>query len=464
MKFTAAVAFGAVVAYAQSMITSAVAQTSSDDIITRDVCIIGGGSSGTYAAVQLRDSGKSVVVVEKEDVLGGNTNTYTDPTTGQTVDYGVVVFHNLPIVQNYFSRFDVPLTVLSPSASSGGETSFVDTRTGQVFPKFSLPNPTEALEKYAEQLAKYPALENGFYLPDPVPEDLMLPFGQFAQKFNLSDMVFTASLYGQGYGNFAHQTTLYVFKIFGLGILQALQTGFLTTADQDNHEIYDKALQFLGSDVLLQSHVISTDRSAADHVTIVVQTPSGRKTIQAKKLLISIPPKLDNFVGFDLSANERSLFGKWLNTGYYTSLLNNTGIPNDDAVINIGTNTPFNLPQLPGVYGINPTVVPGLFDVKYGSPFVLPDDVVKADIISSIQRLKYSGVATSTDEPEFVAYKGHIPFALTVPPEAIKDGFYTKLYALQGCRNTYYTGAAFHTQDSSLLWQFTEALLPDLEK
>lgn len=44
------------------------------DIITRDVCIIGGGSTGTYSAIRLRDMGKSVVVVEKKDVLGGHTS------------------------------------------------------------------------------------------------------------------------------------------------------------------------------------------------------------------------------------------------------------------------------------------------------------------------------------------------------------------------------------------------------
>lgn len=36
------------------------------DIITRDVCIIGGGSTGTYSAVRLsQDMGKTVMIVEK---------------------------------------------------------------------------------------------------------------------------------------------------------------------------------------------------------------------------------------------------------------------------------------------------------------------------------------------------------------------------------------------------------------
>lgn len=39
--------------------------------VESDVCIIGGGSSGTYAAVRLQQMGKSVTVVEKQSQLGG---------------------------------------------------------------------------------------------------------------------------------------------------------------------------------------------------------------------------------------------------------------------------------------------------------------------------------------------------------------------------------------------------------
>lgn len=37
--------------------------------VSRDVAIIGGGASGSHAAVWLRDQGKSVVVVEKASQL-----------------------------------------------------------------------------------------------------------------------------------------------------------------------------------------------------------------------------------------------------------------------------------------------------------------------------------------------------------------------------------------------------------
>jgi len=44
------------------------------DIVARDVAIIGGGASGAYAAVRLKeDYGKSIVLVEKAGRLVGST-------------------------------------------------------------------------------------------------------------------------------------------------------------------------------------------------------------------------------------------------------------------------------------------------------------------------------------------------------------------------------------------------------
>jgi ribulose 1,5-bisphosphate synthetase/thiazole synthase len=39
------------------------------DTIVRDVVVLGGGASGSYAAVRLKDFGKTVVVVEQKDHL-----------------------------------------------------------------------------------------------------------------------------------------------------------------------------------------------------------------------------------------------------------------------------------------------------------------------------------------------------------------------------------------------------------
>lgn len=62
------------------------------EVVERDVCIIGGGSSGTYSAIRLQQMNKTFALIEREDRLGGHVDTYVDPVTKQTLDYGVVVW------------------------------------------------------------------------------------------------------------------------------------------------------------------------------------------------------------------------------------------------------------------------------------------------------------------------------------------------------------------------------------
>ena len=218
-----------------------------ESIIKRDIAIVGGGSSGTYTAIALNDRNKTVAVIEQDDYLGGHTNTYTDPASGKTVDYGVLEFDNTDTVKNYFARFDIPLLAVNSSYFITGLTQYyVDFRTGKQghTPK----DPSAAFAKYGEGLAKYPYLAPpGINLPNPVPADLSIPFGEFVQKYNIGDAVFTINDYEQGPGPLLDIPSLYVIKNFGLEVLEgALSKGFLITARENNSELYEKAGKVLG--------------------------------------------------------------------------------------------------------------------------------------------------------------------------------------------------------------------------
>src|SRR4051812_50078127 len=76
--------------------------------IVRDVCVIGGGSAGTYTAVRLGDLGRSVVVVEPKGRLGGDTDTYHHPGAGGAIGIGGVVFEDQPHARACFSPFRLP--------------------------------------------------------------------------------------------------------------------------------------------------------------------------------------------------------------------------------------------------------------------------------------------------------------------------------------------------------------------
>ncbi|KAI8800036.1 hypothetical protein BJ742DRAFT_843233 [Cladochytrium replicatum] len=51
--------------------------------IEKDLVVVGGGGSGIYPAIRLRDDfKKSVLIVEQKGRLGGHSENYTDPATG----------------------------------------------------------------------------------------------------------------------------------------------------------------------------------------------------------------------------------------------------------------------------------------------------------------------------------------------------------------------------------------------
>ena len=230
---------GLLAALSESVRTTRTDKYTKDDIIVRDVCVVGGGSGGTYAATRLRQLGQSVIVIEKEALMGGNTNTYVVPSSGLTIDYGVVVFHNISVVRDYFAHYNIALAPAVFAASNS--TNYVDFRTGNGVDGYVPPDPTAALGAWVDQLIKYPFLATGINLPEPVPADLLLPFRDFVQKYDLGAMVQIISTLGQGYADLIDQPTLYAMKLLGLNLVETLQTGYIATATHDNHAIYDAA-------------------------------------------------------------------------------------------------------------------------------------------------------------------------------------------------------------------------------
>jgi hypothetical protein len=438
----------------------------SSDIITSDFVIIGGGSSGTYAATRLRESGKTITLIEREAVLGGHVNTYHDPVTGKTVDYGVISFDNISVVTNYFEHYNVPLGSIGDLYTTN-ITYYANFATATPISNDPFPSDAAlgaALLAYEDQLAKYPFLTTGYNLPTPVPADLLLTFGDFVAKYQLQGMSYTAFSTLQGIGNILAQPTLYIFKYLPASTVKNILTGsFLTTAHHNNHQLYDNALAALGYSALVSSNVTQVIRSD-DGVEVSVSTPSGTKLIKASKLLIAIQPKLDSLRFMDFNMEERSLFRQFNNTYYWDALIRNPGLPSGACINNANTAAALALPDMPGMYSICKSVIPEVYSVYYTSPYSLSEDFVKNDILKTTAKLvKAFGFPAVKGTPEFVGFNDHKPFELTVSTDAIASGFYDKLNALQGKRNTWYTGATWQAHDSSLIWNWTEyTLLPKM--
>ena len=110
----------------------------------------------------------------------------------------MIVFSHLKEVRNYFARLDIPLKIVPTSL---GPPDHVDLDTGKRI-EHTPPDQAAvdaAIQKYAAEVAKYPGVQAGFTLTYPVPEDLLLPFGQFVEKYSLGALVLTVFAICQGY-------------------------------------------------------------------------------------------------------------------------------------------------------------------------------------------------------------------------------------------------------------------------
>ncbi|QKX55262.1 uncharacterized protein TRUGW13939_02354 [Talaromyces rugulosus] len=443
--------------------------------ITRDVTVIGGGVGGTYAAVRVADYNKSVVVVEQTETLGGATRTYHDPATGETIDVGVQIFQNMDIVKSFFARYNLPLINMSIGISgAGGGLIPVNLRTGQHFNYSVLPsddNVASAFKKYAAQLARFPFLTDpGIQLPDPVPEDLLLPFSKFVDKYDLQDIVQLVALQAQGFGNVLETTTLYVFKFFNEIVLENLASSFLASATTNSHELYEKAYDALGGakNVLFNSTIISIDRPAKSDpdapIKLYVQSSSTGEIVQinTKQIVFAIPPVASNFETVDLDETEDSLISRFTSHTFMAGVLKNAAYLEAPGLLyNADLTTPYKLPKLPSIYFIGP-MFGNLTAIPYGGPSPPdPEDEedIKKDVISLVKK------SIPGSDPEIVSWMSGGNYECQVSADEIRGGFYERLNNLQGYRNTWWTGAAFQHPDCALIWNFTDAVvIPNLIK
>jgi hypothetical protein len=321
----------------------------------------------------------------------------------------------------------------------------------------------DALARYIGILnTTYPYLSAGFFLPHPVPEDLVLSFGDFAKKHQIEPVVFLFNLYTQGW-DISKVPAVYALILVNLELASDIQAGtFLAT--RDTNDLYRSAATILGQRVLYSTNVISVTRGEAGVAVKVRQQGGGvLKTIRAKKLLMTGPPVLGNLRGWDLTAEEKNLFAKLRGYGYFAGAISNPDLPDNTSFTNVAAgNLSFHIPQLPAIFGISNTPLPQKTRlVYYGTQPDIDHDagarMCLADVDGLVRKLGYGHAKT-----KLLAWYPHGPFNIGVSADDIRKGFYAELYGLQGQRNTWWSGATFQAQDSAAIWAYTKTLIEPL--
>jgi hypothetical protein len=433
-----------------------------------DVAIIGGGSAGIHAAIQLKDANASFLVLEKKDHIGGHAETYINKETGAVNNIGVVIFENTDLVRRYFARLKVPTVNANPFFDLSSLPTY-DFKLGIPIPSLDAAAEQQrqqailaAAQAYSENvLNKYEWVDQGYFLPNPVPEELSLPIGDLAAKYNFTALLPLMAQFSWYGGNQTTVPALYGIKDFGPDLLNSTFGDFILSGTGNTRSLYDAALAELGYRVVLNTTIISVNRhTSPDGVKLVISLPNSElhHTIVAKKLLVAIPPLLQNVRSFDLSREEQVLFAKFTSLGYFAGVAR---VPRWDSrmLVNYGACTPFHQRNIPGSIGFAATATPEEFGfgVGFDTEWATDEDG-EAVVRKELATLAAAGAvpADAADTVGFPATSFHKPFNVRVRAADIKDGFYARLMALQGSRNTYWTGAAWAGQNSALVWNFNE--------
>lgn len=386
--------------------------------------------------------------------------------------------------------------------SSSSTNKYIDFSTGVELDDYVEPTTTEwiaAFETYLALCEEYEDLMLPGYFDFPqndIPEDLTMLFKDFVAKYNISAAVPKLfELTGMGVGDIMNTVTLFVMQATGapfVSVFVGNGTSIVPTSG-DVHELYDRISDFLGDNVLYNTTVVSSIRGANDSgVQLITQDVDGRQTqIKAKRLLLAIEPTEENMKPFDLDETESEVFEKFQQSNLYVvrllsfgrvrsslveadnvntylqGLVKSPSLPVNVSLTNMPTSAePSNWTDLP-LPSFNTgfdffSNIGDLFRFTVVGTRDLDVDGAQELVVDGFDNLVQSGVLgpTNSSSLEFVAFENHGAMHLRVSSNDLEAGFIQDLYALQGRRSTWYTGAAFSAQWSTILWAYNDILLP----
>lgn len=403
-------------------------------------------------------------------------NTYVDPATGIPYDYGVESFLDLGNATGFFERFGIKT---APLSQANVTTEYIDFNTGAIV-NLTLPSFTDqlaAFQKFLDVVQPWTDfLQPGYWnFPQPadIPDDLLIPYGDFITKYGLEDAIpLIYETTGLGLGNMTQATTMFELQAFGTYMAQAMvgQLESYHPATGGNQALYNAIEKDLGEDVLYNSTVLQSLRTTWGVFLTVKNNATGQTTlITARQLLIAIEPTTQNMAPFDLDDNEKTVLSKFIYTREYSGIVNNSAFAPPTSYSNMAAGAaPDNylvLPNAPFTNTISYLGGDNLFHVIIVGDDTLDEAGAKALMQQNFETLLKAGRLAESyngQQINWVSFSNHGPMHARVSVEDVEAGFFQDLNALQGQRSTWWTGGAFSCNFQTTLWEFDETLIPKI--
>lgn len=308
-----------------------------------------------------------------------------------------------------------------------------------------------------------------------IPDDFLMQFGDFVEKYEIQaalPAIWTST--GLGMGSMLNQLTLPVMQAFGgqmARLFLGLQSGYVPASGR-YQDLYDAIAIYLGDKVYLNTRAIDSERTNDGVIVTARDEVTGKvTTFHAKKLLIAVQPVATKLAAFDLSANEKAVFEKIQYTREYTGIVASPAFPANISVNNFPYSENDN--NYLDWQDFNFTAIFQTLDyhkdlfavITVGDEELGPEEA-RALTEQEFFNLVNSGVFAPSDtnetKLEWVAFSDHGPMHDRVSKKDLEAGFVQDLYALQGQRSTWYTGAAWASNYQTILWEYNEVLLPKM--
>lgn len=403
-------------------------------------------------------------------------NTYVDPATGVPYDYGVETFLGLGNATGFFDRFGIKT---APLSQANVTTEYIDFSTGAIV-NLTLPSFTDqlaAFQKFLDVVEPWTDfLQPGYWnFPQPadIPNDLLIPYGDFITKYGLEDAIpLIYETTGLGLGNMTQATTMFELQAFGTYMAQAIvgQLNSYHPATGGNQALYNAIEKDFGNDVLYNSTVLQSLRTTWGVFLTVQNHATGQITlITARQLLVAIEPTTQNMAPFDLDDNEKNVLSKFTYTREYSGIVNNSAFAPPMSYANMAAGAAPDkylvLPNAPFTNTISYLGGDNLFHVIIIGDDALDEAGAKALMQQNFETLLKAGRLDESyngQQVNWVAFSNHGPMHARVSVEEVQGGFFQDLNALQGQRSTWWTGGAFSCNFQTTLWEFDETLIPNI--